>query len=260
MPARLGPHHSSAGRPIHPARALLPRIHRAGLATVVLATAGSLFSAGSAQAGLLNWSELFPLSGTGACNGASLDPRCIVGDKSISNFVTNFIPATTPTDTTLTTLAFTEVNDIWDVNLVFLSEPVAGGPFNISYDLTINSPTSTFEKVGLDSACNLSALGPCTVTKEIGIYDSFGTLTPAPSLTRVSTNGVPALPAFFSPGVKKIRVTDTWLAPSGGSLDAISNNFTQSVPGPLPLLGAAAAFGWSRRLRSRVKPAARGEA
>ncbi len=29
---------------------------------------------------------------------------------------------------------------------------------------------------------------------------------------------------------------------------------TESVPGPLPLLGAAAAFGWSRRLRSRLSP------
>ena len=30
---------------------------------------------------------------------------------------------------------------------------------------------------------------------------------------------------------------------------------TESVPGPLPLLGAAAAFGWSRRLRSRLSHA-----
>jgi MYXO-CTERM domain-containing protein len=30
------------------------------------------------------------------------------------------------------------------------------------------------------------------------------------------------------------------------------------VPGPLPLLGAGAAFGWSRRLRQRVKQASAG--
>ncbi|PZV05355.1 MAG: hypothetical protein DCF23_03575 [Cyanobium sp.] len=28
-----------------------------------------------------------------------------------------------------------------------------------------------------------------------------------------------------------------------------------AVPGPLPLLGAAAAFGWSRRLRNRISTA-----
>lgn len=34
----------------------------------------------------------------------------------------------------------------------------------------------------------------------------------------------------------------------------ISNfNFTPEVPGPLPILGAGAAFGWSRRLRSRIR-------
>jgi hypothetical protein len=32
-------------------------------------------------------------------------------------------------------------------------------------------------------------------------------------------------------------------------------NFSEAVPGPLPLVGAAAAFGWSRRLRKRVKVA-----
>ncbi len=29
----------------------------------------------------------------------------------------------------------------------------------------------------------------------------------------------------------------------------------EAVPGPLPLVGAAAAFGWIRRLRKRVKVA-----
>ena len=29
--------------------------------------------------------------------------------------------------------------------------------------------------------------------------------------------------------------------------------FVQPVPGPLPILGAAAAFGWSRKLRKRLK-------
>ena len=255
-------HHShrlSPGNSAQEATVPTPRTRKRLVAAALVASAGSLLSAGSAQAGLINWSELFPTSGTGVCNGSTLDARCIVGDKSISNFQSNFTPATTPTNTTLTTLAFTEVNKVWDVNLLFLPQPVAAGPFNISYDLTINDPAYTFEKVGLDSTCNLSALGPCTVTKEIGIYDSFGTVTAAPSLTRVSTNGVPALPAFFVPGVKKIRVTDTWLAPSGGSIDAISNNFTQ-VPGPLPLLGAGAAFAWSRKLRSRMQSRAGGMA
>jgi hypothetical protein len=40
--------------------------------------------------------------------------------------------------------------------------------------------------------------------------------------------------------------------PGCGSVN-ISNFSTQEVPGPLPILGAAAAFGWSRKLRKRLK-------
>ena len=37
---------------------------------------------------------------------------------------------------------------------------------------------------------------------------------------------------------------------------AISNTYAQTeVPGPLPLLGAGAAFGFSRRIRNRIKGA-----
>ena len=43
---------------------------------------------------------------------------------------------------------------------------------------------------------------------------------------------------------------------NGGQISAASYSFggpSQSVPGPLPLLGAGAAFGWSRRLRRQLK-------
>jgi hypothetical protein len=36
-------------------------------------------------------------------------------------------------------------------------------------------------------------------------------------------------------------------------LDSFKNTYTQPVPGPLPLLGAGTAFGFSRRLRRRVR-------
>jgi MYXO-CTERM domain-containing protein len=54
-------------------------------------------------------------------------------------------------------------------------------------------------------------------------------------------------------------VRDTWSIDLGSNtiLDAIQNNYTQTTetPGPLPLLGAGAAFGFSRRIRSRIKRA-----
>ena len=48
-----------------------------------------------------------------------------------------------------------------------------------------------------------------------------------------------------------LYVSDTYSTGSGGELDNISNTF--KTPGPLPVLGAGAAFGFSRKLRHRIK-------
>jgi hypothetical protein len=45
----------------------------------------------------------------------------------------------------------------------------------------------------------------------------------------------------------------TWsLVDSGDSIEVYLERQSSTVPGPLPLLGAGAAFGWSRRLRKRI--------
>jgi hypothetical protein len=243
------------------AKALMKRAAKPLLSAALLAAgAGSLLSAGSAQAGVFTWGELFPALGeVGACNGATLDPRCTEGDKTISNLVTDF----TSLAPNLTTLSFINTGAIWDVNVLF-NIPVVAGPYAISYDLAI-AGSKVFNDIGLDSSCNRAAVGPCTVTKDVRVYDSLGVLSPLPSLTLESIDGVPDAPVPLGPNAKKIRVTDIWSSgtdPDTGdpaSIDAISNNFTQreTVPGPLPLLGAGAAFGFSRKLRSRIKGSAK---
>ena len=45
--------------------------------------------------------------------------------------------------------------------------------------------------------------------------------------------------------------TTAYAATSGGL--SIAQLPSQSVPGPLPVIGAGAAFGWSRRLRRRLR-------
>jgi hypothetical protein len=54
-----------------------------------------------------------------------------------------------------------------------------------------------------------------------------------------------------------LSVTDTWDVGTDGQVNSISNSYEQGqgVPGPLPLLGAGAAFGFSRKLRRRLKGA-----
>ena len=51
----------------------------------------------------------------------------------------------------------------------------------------------------------------------------------------------------------KITVTNTY-TPNSGAIDNVENTF-RNVPGPLPILGAGAAFGFSRKLRGRIKAA-----
>jgi hypothetical protein len=48
-----------------------------------------------------------------------------------------------------------------------------------------------------------------------------------------------------------VKVTNTY-TPNSGAIDNVENTF-RNVPGPLPILGAGAAFGFSRKLRSRIK-------
>jgi len=56
-----------------------------------------------------------------------------------------------------------------------------------------------------------------------------------------------------------LNVRNIWNVGAGDVLDNFKDVYTQEeVPGPLPLLGAGAAFGFSRRLRSRVLAARRG--
>ena len=46
----------------------------------------------------------------------------------------------------------------------------------------------------------------------------------------------------------------TYYASGTAQLTSILDSYqTQPVPGPLPLLGAGAAFGFSRKLRGRIK-------
>ncbi|WP_254954261.1 hypothetical protein [Cyanobium sp. Cruz-8H5] len=46
-------------------------------------------------------------------------------------------------------------------------------------------------------------------------------------------------------------VPGSWMG-TGDTIQALLGAPAASVPGPLPLLGAGAAFGWSRKLRKRI--------
>lgn len=63
-------------------------------------------------------------------------------------------------------------------------------------------------------------------------------------------------PINYSPFVEYAEISSDWQVTSGPNtgITQITNSIYQT-PGPLPLLGAGAAFGFSRKLRQRVKNA-----
>ncbi|MEB3335489.1 MAG: hypothetical protein VKP70_10955, partial [Cyanobacteriota bacterium] len=59
----------------------------------------------------------------------------------------------------------------------------------------------------------------------------------------------------FNPNATDSFFTNTLVAAAGlDGVNAITQTVSQ-VPGPLPILGAGAAFGFSRKLRARIKSA-----
>lgn len=117
------------------------------------------------------------------------------------------------------------------------SSPVTG---TFQYKVDITNPSLFFDTASLFWAGQNSS-----VTKKI-YSDAFTNL-----VQTLSVNGdEKSIPG----ALRSIWVEDTYTVQPGGYLDNVVNGYTQ-VPGPLPLVGAGAAFTFSRRLRRRTKKA-----
>ncbi|MCP9837192.1 hypothetical protein KBY84_06745 [Cyanobium sp. N.Huapi 1H5] len=199
-----------------------------GAAVVAAAVTG--LSAGSAEA-----------VQTTTC---ALPSDLTIGDKTVRNIVCNGVGPDTE-------IRFNNFGLSYDFGSV-IDPPTQGG--SISYTIFINQPGFEFAAVGLDSGCIFPALGGCTVTKNVSWIGG--------STSLASVNGNPApLDYLFAAGVTSLDIEDIFLATGNSAVSTANNFFSQrtvvappdSVPGPLPILGAGMAFGFSRRLRSRVK-------
>jgi hypothetical protein len=153
------------------------------------------------------------------------------------------------------TIQFTQQAGIWVVDVDFIPDLEAPPSLTgiLEYDLTI-APLSnnTFLEVGL------AIIGPPVGDPKFKVKKFATGLEPMLMADETVTQSS----GLFDPGLKTISVRDEYLV-TMGSINSFQNSFTQlpggnpQVPGPLPLLGAGAAFGFSRRLRTRVL-AARG--
>jgi hypothetical protein len=118
--------------------------------------------------------------------------------------------------------------------------------------------------VGLDYKVAVTS-GPSVITAATANYQTsdpagagnftFTTGQPSTSTGSSTVNSSPLMNTF-TPSVTSSTFSTT-LTPTSGVIDQFTSRYIQSdVPGPLPILGIGAAFGFSRKLRKRIKHAA----
>jgi hypothetical protein len=75
------------------------------------------------------------------------------------------------------------------------------------------------------------------------------------ALQSIQPNTANGLVAFTNPFLASANapITVATNDPDGVGLLQINRFTVEYVPGPMPLVGAAAAFSWSRRLRDRIR-------
>ncbi|MFN5696759.1 MAG: hypothetical protein ACK486_06975, partial [Cyanobacteriota bacterium] len=126
----------------------------------------------------------------------------------------------------------------------------AGGVFLYGYDLTVDTAVE-FRSFDITRGKGLSS-GTIKFSAP-GVADqTFSFENPLGTGKNVFSKVF--APGFFVNAFVPVTVLTTGVVisdPEGGSF-RINNLEIAEVPAPLPLLGAAAAFGWSRRIRRRI--------
>jgi hypothetical protein len=127
---------------------------------------------------------------------------------------------------------------------------ICTGPNNVSLTIYgITGPAFFNGTVSAFGALNVS--GTPTIIKgfdsTFGIDPAYASSTPIVSSSTFDGTTLAGL------GFTTTGLIGTWtLNGTSESIQVILGAPAAAVPGPLPLFGAAAAFGWSRRLRKRI--------
>jgi hypothetical protein len=234
--------------------ALLPSIAAKSLskatALSVIAASGMILAApGAANAS--------PACGSGSYTISQLTAgfACTIADKEFSNFAFNGITTGNYGFTYDDPLAPNFGNG--DHTFSGQGLNYRGTGFTYNYTVKIVKPGNTFAGFNTGFSTSRDVAG---FTKELSAYKADGTtLIGSTTASASSANGAGYNfgPSETGPIVFKSVVTRA--AGTNPRMDNITDSVSQSantppptVPGPLPLLGAGAAFGMSRKLRRRI--------
>ncbi|MCP9930015.1 hypothetical protein KBY82_04370 [Cyanobium sp. AMD-g] len=211
------------------------------MAAALIGGAGAALSAGSAQAQAV--ANLCPRGSyrTTFNDWAASTTGILCGDKLFT-----YKNSTNLANIAGTDVEFDFVGDNYLFNLDF--SPVSSvASFTLDYEVAIQDSTKFFAAVDIDS--NVPSFAP----SESLVATYTGGTNP---VVLSSINGVqnPAvLPVLGQPTI--LQVSNVYNSGgAGGQIDSFENSFQQGtkVPGPLPVLGAGVAFGFSRKLRRRI--------
>ena len=214
---------------------------QAALVASMFAGGTSLLNAGGAMAAS-STAPSFP------CTAFASGPT--VGAYTITPFAGPTIPNNIPNGSCTISSPVAGSSDFVTMDVKFVPELVgAAGPGTYSYKLT--STNGRFLAGLIDSDLDL---GAGTVQKEVfAAVDGSGNFVNR-IFNETSTNGSSSgLQPLTNQSLTEIYVRDTYNIDNLSQLDNFTNTF--QTPGPLPILGAGAAFGFSRKLRGRIKAA-----
>jgi hypothetical protein len=224
------------------------------IAAAMVGGAGSLLLPAPAQATpvvgkQICWFGTDPLDGSSQCTTynpiSGTGTQFALEDKTVSLGSLNFGPKSGTLGFQFTPIPPAGYDkDLFALALDF--NPDSAGPYSGSFDYTLDIDSTNnyeFATAQLDSIVNGDYPLNTTVEKKIvGVGSLF------------SINGSNVVP--FNLSGKQLIVENIWNADTGDVLDSFKDVYTQKtieVPGPLPLLGAGIAFGFSRKLRGRIK-------
>jgi hypothetical protein len=177
----------------------------------------------------------------GGCTSAPYDSRPSATDKQITLLSASQDGTTKGPTSGIGATVFTEVQGIWLAGADFFGSAPAPGTFD--YTITITDPNYYFGQALL----TWSGIG--SATKQFFTDATF--TTPAQGFPTLTTNATdPADFVSLPSGFTTLYIRDSYTS----GITNFYNGFTQAqVPAPLPVLGASAAFGFSRRLRRRIQ-------
>jgi hypothetical protein len=210
------------------------------MAAALIGGAGAALSAGSAQAQAVTNSCGSGSYRTSFNAWAAAAGGILCGDKLFTyKDSSDNLAAIAGTD-----VEFDFFGDQYLFNLDF--SPISNvGSFTLDYEVAIQDPTKFFKAVDIDS--NVPTFPP----NESLVATYTGGTNPV-VLSSINGEQNPAtLPVLGRPTT--LLVSNVYNS-NGGAIDSFENSFQQGteVPGPLPVLGAGVAFGFSRRLRRRI--------